>query len=143
MPLPEGYLPREGDVLTIEVEVKYDVDADDKNVHVFPVGARYRDFSLPVANIIGIALRKWKDGEGIISTEDENIFGVAVCVNGEYVVMKLDRKAAEPDIDGGLIICHCNELLPWPGEKPGGQEPPEAPAGIPEAPPAPPLSGED
>jgi hypothetical protein len=115
MPLPEGYLPREGDVLTIEVEVKYDVDAEDKNIHVFPVGARYRDFSIPLDNVIGVTLRKWKEGEGIISTEDENCFGVAASIHGEHVVMKLDPKAAEPEIDGGLIIYHCNDLLPWPG----------------------------
>ncbi len=65
MPLPEGYLPREGDVLIAHVEVKYDVDASDENVHVFPVGARYRDFALPLGNVIGLYCRRWSANDEV------------------------------------------------------------------------------
>jgi hypothetical protein len=65
MPLPEGYLPREGDALIIHVEVKYDVDASDGNVHVFPIGARHRDFALPLKSVIGLYCRRWNVGDEV------------------------------------------------------------------------------
>jgi hypothetical protein len=38
MPLPEDYLPRAGDVLSIDVEVKYDVTAGDDYVFTRVIG---------------------------------------------------------------------------------------------------------
>ena len=84
MPLPEGYLPREGDVLTIHVEAKYDVDASDENVHVFPVGARYRDFTLPLKNVINLYCRRWSVDDEVIFP-DMNGVGKVLAVHEDQV----------------------------------------------------------
>jgi hypothetical protein len=63
MPLPQGYLPREGDVLVVHAVVKYDVSSEDQeSVFVRPLGY-YSDCRLNLSTIVGLHARKWEPGE--------------------------------------------------------------------------------
>jgi hypothetical protein len=120
MPLPEGYLPREGDVLTVQAKVRFNVEPGEKDVHVRIVGD-FRDTRVPLDKVVGITLRNWEEGDGIISLQQEGCFGIVASVHDEHVVMKLDPKALAPHLSGGLRIFHCNELLPFV-DKTAGKE---------------------
>lgn len=63
MPLPQGYLPREGDVLVLHAIVSYTVRSEDSDrVFVRPVGY-YQDCRIEMSSVVGIHARKWEPGE--------------------------------------------------------------------------------
>ena len=54
MPLPEGYLPREGDELLIRCRVSYDVKLTGESVHVSVVGADHHRPIVPMKSVHGL-----------------------------------------------------------------------------------------
>jgi hypothetical protein len=64
MPLPEGYLPREGDVLVIHGTVKHDVDPGEKSV--FVTFKKYGSAeSVDLKNVVGLHCRRWDKGDKV------------------------------------------------------------------------------
>ena len=53
MPLPEGYLPREGDILALHAIVKYNGDSGDDRVHV-KVKGHYETTSIKLSEIVDL-----------------------------------------------------------------------------------------
>lgn len=130
MPLPEAYLPRKGDVLSIDVEVKHDVKKEDDYVFTKVVGS-YADvaFTLDDPDVaVRLKRRSWREDEGVVHNNVDRWWGKVITLHGDHVLVALDDTADRRHCPGGLRIFHCNELLPWPGAKPAAQEPPEAPA---------------
>jgi hypothetical protein len=121
MPLPEGYLPREGDVLTVDVEVKHNVRPGDAYIFTKLVDS-YGDVALHMkeASTYTLKRRTWREGDEILADEEgctNPNFGTVLIVDGDRVVVKLNEKSDAFKDDGGLAIFHCNDLLPWPGAK--------------------------
>lgn len=101
MPLPEGYLPREGDVVVLHAVVKWDVkpseDADDSDgllkVFVRPIGG-YTDHRVPVNTLVGVHSRRFAEGERVRVIGDGPVAqGVVISTHEDVVWMKLDEGA--------------------------------------------------
>jgi hypothetical protein len=125
MPLPEGYLPREGDVLIISGTVEYDVEPH--AAYIFLKVPGYGSGSLGLnptraAPFLSLKRRGWREDEGVIHKHVDRWFGKVVSQKDDYVVVALDAKAQMKGSVGGLRIFHCNELLPWPGAKSAGED---------------------
>lgn len=80
MPLPKGYLPREGDVLIVYVTVKHTVDPGETSVLVVEPGRKYSSMSVDLTDIGGIHRRNWEPGDlcrfggdavTVLATDDE------------------------------------------------------------------------
>ena len=135
MPLPEGYLPREGDVLTVDVEVKHNVRPGDHYIFTKLVDS-YGDLALHMKEDSTYTLKRrtWREGDDVLADEEgctNPNFGTVLIVDGDRVVVKLNEKSDAFKDDGGLAIFHCNDLLPWPGAKKDDDEIVEAPPKLP------------
>lgn len=113
MPLPEGYLPREGDILLICVEVKYDLDQDDiaadkdPHVHVFPIGNKYSSFHLPMSGIESLHCLHWDVGAEVQLKHHQaegRLPGEVMAIHAEMAWVKLS--------DGCLRTVHANLIEP-------------------------------
>jgi len=123
MPLPKGYLPREGDILTIDLVVKHDVKGDDSYVFTKVLGA-YTDvaFTLDDTDIyVRLKRRSWREGEGVIHRAHPQWWGEVISTHGDHAVIALDEDADPRGSVGRLRIFHCNELLPF-RKKPAGEK---------------------
>lgn len=69
MPLPEGYLPREGDVLIFHATVRHNVDVGEHDVHL-QVGDRYQTSILKLDQIQAIFSRHFDVGDVVRSVGD-------------------------------------------------------------------------
>ena len=69
MPLPEGYLPREGDVLTVDVRVKHNVKPGDPYIFT-KVLDLYSDVALHMdePGTYSLKCRSWREGDGVIQS---------------------------------------------------------------------------
>jgi hypothetical protein len=120
MPLPEGYLPREDDILVIHVRTRYDVKDDDRGdgseplyVHVSPIGdSDYHRFRLPLHDVVGIKRRVFHVGEFVRHRNLERVFGEVAAMSDDSVWVKLDVHADKKGSQGGHRTFHCNELEP-------------------------------
>lgn len=110
MPLPNGYLPREGDVLVIHARVKFDVDPEDRGVHL---AFAYQNLVIDLDKIVGIALRTWKPSEKVRHRNIDNLRGEVSAICGDKVWVKLAEgsRRMKPSPNGFLTV-HCNELEP-------------------------------
>ena len=111
MSLPEGYLPRKGDVLVIHVTTRYDVQDRDREegepiyVHVSPVGdSSYHKFRLPLADVIAIHFRNWEVGSKVRSVIDHEDTGEIAAVYDGWLWIK------QPD--GHMLTLHANDAEP-------------------------------
>lgn len=101
MSLPEGYLPRAGDVLILHASVTYDVASEDQNkVFVRPVGY-HSDVHLDLSKIIGIHRINWEIGDAAVVSDD---IATILAIDGESAWVKfsngehrtVDLSALEP-----------------------------------------------
>lgn len=93
MPLPEGYLPREGDVLVLHAVVKHDVDESDRDrddgLRVFiRLGGDYQDRRIPLKNVVGIHCRKWNADDRVVTRD--GVDGTVLAVSDNVCWVKLD-----------------------------------------------------
>jgi hypothetical protein len=135
MALPVGYLPREGDVLVLYAEVKYDVARGDPYVHV---KMAHNSFGLDLESdlIGGIKHRVWKEGEKVKHRNIENVAGSVVAASGDFVWIKLDHGTKHTKhTHNGHLTAHCNEIETRDHGAVTLAKPDEA-AAIPEEPPA-------
>ncbi len=113
MPLPEGYLPREGDVLLLRAKVKFDVDPEDTSVHATCIGCTYRDVTIPLEEVFGLHFRAWEPHDKVQNIHDHEDCGEVFAVCDDKVWVKLDTGAmatfeanaleAQPDSTPHLI----------------------------------------
>lgn len=125
MPLPDGYLPRKGDVLTLLVTVQYDTMPDDSYVHVVPNG-RLGSLGIELEHFDGLRSRAWEVGDHVRS-ENEGASGVVEAVSGHWVWFKVD--ADHVDMPGAMLTADANELelIPEPAApEASAAEPPRA-----------------
>jgi hypothetical protein len=116
MPLPEGYLPRQGDVLSVDVVVKHDVRNDDSYVFTKVIGS-HGDIAFAVDDPdvrVRLKRRSWNEGESVIHRAHPRWWGEIVSTHGDHVVVALNVDADPRGSVGRLRIFHCNELLPYP-----------------------------
>lgn len=137
MPLPEGYLPREGDVLVLHGRVVYDVNASDvdrggtEGPKVFVrLTGDYEDRRVPVNTVVDIFSRKWNVGdEVIIDGDDEGGFGEVLAVHDDHYWLKyISARRREPT----FATYNGKDLLPKPELSPDAlvEPPPPAPSRI-------------
>lgn len=100
MPLPEGYLPRKGDVVVLHAVVKYDVnpkeDADsDDGVQVWVTPLEHYSASrIPLKTLVGLYSRSFAEGERVrVKGEGPVAQGVVISTHEDVVWMKLDENA--------------------------------------------------
>lgn len=114
MSLPEGYLPRKGDVLSIAGIVEHDIRADSVYIFVKVEGVS-RSVALPADEPVPsvfLKRRTWREGEAVAHKNIERFFGEVVAMVGDHVVVKIGDGADKRGSTGGLRIFHCNELEP-------------------------------
>ena len=133
MPLPEGYLPREGDELLIRCRVSYDVKLTGESVHVSVVGADHHRPIVPMKSVHGLYCRHWKEGERVIDEDDTP--GTVISTKDEFVWVYRDALGENEPAD--MFTYRANELRPEPTvsapEAPPVEPPPPAPAPAPAA----------
>lgn len=127
MPLPEGYLPREGDVLIFHATVRHKVEPVDEYVHVLKPGTDYSNMAIPVESIVGLHFRHFDVGDVVRSVGDlTGQTGEVVAVHEVMVWVK--------DGHGQMQTIAANELelapvIAEPFVEPAPQAPPyESPA---------------
>jgi hypothetical protein len=112
MPLPEGYLPREGDILVIHVQTQFDVEPTDKNVHVRLLGGNsYQKFGMPLMDVERLWARHWNvdDEVQLISADPAGRRpGKVLAVDGERVWVKFYDK----DSPHEHMTLHINQIEP-------------------------------
>jgi hypothetical protein len=104
MPLPEGYLPRRGDELLIRAKVSFDVETDDEDVHLEPIGAEWKKVMIPLAEVYALHCRTWKKGEKV--TQANWGSGTIIAVHENMVWVQLA-------LTGGLATFEANALEPY------------------------------
>jgi hypothetical protein len=104
MPLPEGYLPRRGDELLIRAKVSFDVEPDDEDVHLEPIGAEWKKIMIPLADVHDLHCRTWKKGEKV--TQANWGSGTIIAVHENMVWVQLA-------LTGGLATFEANALEPY------------------------------
>ena len=125
MPLPEGYLPREGDVLIVHGKVKHDVDAGEK--HVYLAFRKYDTTHVDLAEVVGVYSLHWNVGDWVTFP---GMYGI-----GKVLATHEDQVWAV-FTDEPPQTFSANELKRAPDEPEPIEEPAEAPPAIPEPPPA-------
>lgn len=100
MTLPTGYLPREGDLLTIRCRVRFNVDAGETEVHVAIVGADYKTFLLSFSDIVDLHCRAWEPHDKV---KKEDAIGEVIAVDDGVVWVKFE--------DGTRGAYPANELV--------------------------------
>jgi hypothetical protein len=93
MPLPEGYRPREGDVVTVRARVKYNLEDPDEWVHLQTlVPSRYggggANFTVEPHEITALVSREWKPGMLVRNCSDRSERGIVVTAFDGWVVVK-------------------------------------------------------
>lgn len=123
MPLPEGYLPREGDVLILHGVVRWNVDAGENDVHLF-IDRRYKHSGgvcVPLDQIIDIHCRAWEVGSKVIRKGGNQNVGTVLATYEDQVWVAFSG--------GSPVSIHANALEPAP-EPAADQEPaPQTAAG--------------
>lgn len=114
-----GYLPREGDILTIRAIVKYDVEAGEDRVHIRPFGA-HTDSSVPLKSDgtlaeVTLYCRHWSEGDLVIvcfthrDPDYRGLDGQVLAVFGEAVWVKFGSGTPQTVL--------ANDLTPAPEEE--------------------------
>jgi hypothetical protein len=119
MPLPEGYLPRKGDVLMIQVRVNdnYDIDYYQNNapdmISVHVVGSVHRTFYVGMDQIHALHCRKWNEGDRVMCDSFHGP-GEVVATHGDSVWIKtLEEHEDVFQTAGCLYTIEANELQPY------------------------------
>lgn len=108
MPLPEGYLPRQGDVLIIHGKVQYDVRPDSAGVFLVPLG-NHSSVMVPLNSIVGVERHHFEVGDNVRTPRDGGCGEVqAVSENGGMVWVRL--------LTGAYSTYPARDLLRLPAE---------------------------
>lgn len=102
-----GYLPREGDILTIRAKVKYDVEAGEDTIHIRPIGA-FSDVSVPLNDTVDLYSRHWNEGDKV-TLESHPGIGTVLSVCDSMVWVKFSI--------GTPKTIAANNLMPAPKEE--------------------------
>lgn len=116
MPLPEGYLPRKGDILTLRGIVKYGVEPNDDYVHLKIIGSS----ATLVVELADVEphQRSFELGELVMHKIGWAEPGEVIATHGSYVwIFFKSNPNAEP------VAALANDLLPYVIP----ESPPEAP----------------
>jgi len=106
---PEGYRPREGDVVLVPAIVRFDFEVgEDMDVHVVPADASGRSYAIPLEKIAEVISRCWKEGDAV-RTSDEHT-GEVIAVHGESVWVKMS--------DGAMVTFDSLDLQELPASNP-------------------------
>ena len=108
MPLPQGYIPREGDELLIRVTVRRDYDSDDGLVAVHVSSAPHRTLFADLDKIQSIFARKWSEGDKVTSREFDGP-GTVLAVSEDWVWVLCETG----DDAGGRYTLPANDLEPY------------------------------
>ena len=119
MPLPEGYLPRKGDVVIAHGTVQHDVDPGESRVYVS--FRKHTDTSLNLADVVGLHCRAWSEGDKVEWS------GAVGPMTGEVVAVC--RTAVWVKSEFGMETVQANDLKPYHEEPKVTDiiEPPPAP----------------
>lgn len=109
MPLPEGYLPREGDVLVVHCTTKYDVDPSDSNVHIIHPGRHTSSLTIELQEVVALYCRKWNEGDRIIDASNVGQPGTVIAVDETSLWIKFD--------DGHRETAEANAVVPFEDKK--------------------------
>jgi hypothetical protein len=106
MPLPEGYRPRKGDELLIRAKVEFDVDLEEKDVHL---RVDYHKLVIPLAEVQALHIRSWKKGDRVL--DEDGLLGTVIALHGSSVWVKRDAVGDEP---ADMWTFEANDLRPAP-----------------------------
>lgn len=122
MPLPEGYLPRDGDVLVLHGTVRFNFDAGDHDVHVI-LDRRFTHTSttVPLDQVVGIHSRKWEPGDQVRSVKSLHHFGEVVATIDGWVWVKYALGSIS---EGTMQTFEANDLEAVGGGEPFAEPPP-------------------
>lgn len=104
MPLPNGYLPRKGDLLLIRVKVKHDVSEGEEDVHFSLPGREYSSHIVELTEIAALHCRAWEAGDKIVYRGNPGEV-VATCGTEAWI---RDYHADQ------MKTVSANELIPMP-----------------------------
>jgi hypothetical protein len=100
MNIPNGYVPKEGDIVIIHAVVHGDYDPGDKTLFVRL--RRHDCVGIDPSKVIGLYARRWEVGNRVRGVHNE--IGEVVAVSDNMVWVRLDR--------GGFNTFSANNLLP-------------------------------
>jgi hypothetical protein len=118
MPLPEGYLPRKGDIVLVQARVRYDADRcnADSDCSLEIVGSEHRHFFQPLAEVHALHCRKWNAGDRVKSAEFDGPGEVlATCDDQVWVMCETGED------EGGKYTLEANQLDPYVEPAPGDE----------------------
>lgn len=106
MSLPKGYLPHEGDILTLHGRVRFSVTRDDGMVHLEILGAMGKDrMIVDLPAIAGLHCRTWSPGDKVRATAAPTERGEVIAIHENFAWVRL--------LDGGSLgTIAANELEP-------------------------------
>lgn len=103
MPLPEGYLPRKGDLISVQGTVKWDVEFNDPYIHIDVDG---KTLTLE-PDKVSLVRRRWANGEKVqLSDSFWPEPGIVIAIVDDFVWVK-DPSNGEP------ITYPANSLKEW------------------------------
>lgn len=129
MPLPEGYLPREGDVLILHGVVAHTMRREDSENVFVKLEGRHSSVMVDLASIVGIKQRHWEPGDIVRKIADPAVSGTIVAVCDGWVWMKnngdeamytfagyeIENDRRGDPVDQPFVV---EPLLPQPEEQP-------------------------
>ena len=101
MPLPEGYLPREGDVVVVHAVVEHDYHATSSTKMVALAPRKYaQTFYIDLDQIIGIHRYKWEVGDLVTYS----VFGVGqiIAMHEDLLWVRFDGGEMQT-LDAGIV----------------------------------------
>lgn len=101
MPLPEGYLPREGDEVLIRAKVRFMAAEGDETIFLT---VKHQKISVPSADIHALYCRHWNVGDKVASDEFDNP-GEVMAAHCDYAWVKTKY--------GIMCTVAANDLKPW------------------------------
>jgi hypothetical protein len=137
MPIPEGYLPRTGDVVVLHAVVKYDVDptedADSKDgLQVWVTPMEYHSPSrVPLNTLVGLYSRHFEAEERVRLHANPRFTGIVIATHDDVVWVKPDEAGAIYAGDNFPRTFKATLLEPLPDV---AEEPPVDTSDIPETP---------
>lgn len=126
MSIPEGYLPRKGDVVVLHAVVKYDVnpteDADsEEGLQVWVTPKEYHSSSrVPLKTLVGVYSRYFEEGERVRFVNEPQTIATVLAICDEFVWLKTE-------IGGTYLTNPAVDLEPVPEPVVDTSDIPEAP----------------